>query len=389
MIEKTTGMIWIVVQVIIGYHLFFPIVLLLFNQVFGKKVHQKPKESKQANFAIIVTAYEETFLLPAVVKSILEQSYTNFTVYLVADKCDITHLIFDDSRVIVLKPEKTIASNTGSHHYAFNHFIKKHDYVTIVDSDNILKPNYLSELLNSLSLGFKAVQGLREAKNLDTTVACLDAARDIYYHYYDGEQLFKSGSSATLAGSGMAFEADLYNQFLIENKVSGAGFDKVLQNWLVKQDIRIAFNSKAIVFDEKTSQSDQLIKQRSRWINTWFKYFSYGFGLILKGIKNFSVNQLIFGLVLLRPPLFIFLLLSLIAMIINYVLGLNYVIWLLGFASFIIGFLLALFNSKTDQKIYHSLIGIPKFMFYQVISLTKIKRANQISAATKHQKNNQ
>jgi cellulose synthase/poly-beta-1,6-N-acetylglucosamine synthase-like glycosyltransferase len=288
--------------------------------------------------------------------------------------------------VIVLKPETTIASNTGSHHYAYNHFIKKHDFVTIVDSDNILDPNYLKEILNSLSLDFRAVQGLREAKNLDTTVACLDAARDIYYHYYDGEQLFKSGSSATLAGSGMAFETDLYHQFLIENKVSGAGFDKVLQNWLVKQNIRIAFNPDAIVFDEKTSNSDQLVKQRSRWINTWFKYFTYGFGLIIKGIKHLSINQFIFGLVLLRPPLFIFLLLSLISMVINFVFGLNYVIWLAGFTFFIAGFLLALINSNTDQKIYNSLIGIPKFMFYQIVSLSKIKVANKISVATKHQK---
>lgn len=387
MIEKTIGILWIVVQVIIGYHLFFPIVLLLFNQVFGKKVHQKPKELKQANFAIIVTAYEETVFLHAVIESILKQSYFNFTVYLVADKCDITNLIFDDSRVIVLKPETIIASNTGSHHYAFNHFINKHDFVTIVDSDNILDLNYLKEILNSLSLDFRAVQGLREAKNLDTTVACLDAARDIYYHYYDGEQLFKSGSSATLAGSGMAFEADLYQQFLIENKVSGAGFDKVLQNWLVKQNIRIAFNPDAIVFDQKTSNSDQLVKQRSRWLNTWFKYFSYGFGLIIKGIKNLSINQFIFGLVLLRPPLFIFLILSLISMVINFALGLNYVIWLAGFIFFIAGFLLALINSKADQKIFNSLIGIPKFIFYQMVSLSKIKVANKISVATKHQKN--
>ena len=386
MIEKTIDNFWIVAQLLIGFHLVFPIVLLMYNQVFGKKVNQKTKGLKQANFAVIVTAYEETFFLPSVIESILKQSYTNFTIYLVADKCDITHLIFDDPRVIVLKPETTIGSNTGSHSYAINHFIKKHNYVTIVDSDNILDSDYLIEILKTLSLDFKAVQGLRDAKNLDTTVACLDAARDIYYHYYDGEQLFKSGSSATLAGSGMAFETNLYHQFLKQHKVSGAGFDKVLQNWIVKQNIRIAFNPNAIVFDQKTSQSDQLVKQRSRWINTWFKYFNYGFGLVFKGIKNLSINQFIFGLVLLRPPLFIFLILSIIALGVNFILGLNYVIWLLGFTTFILGFLLALINSKTDVKIYKSLIGIPKFMFYQLVSLSKIKVANKISVATKHQK---
>ena len=178
MIEKTIDNFWIVAQLLIGFHLVFPIVLLMYNQVFGKKVNQKTKGLKQANFAVIVTAYEETFFLPSVIESILKQSYTNFTIYLVADKCDITHLIFDDPRVIVLKPETTIGSNTGSHSYAINHFIKKHDYVTIVDSDNILDSDYLIEILKTLSLDFKAVQGLRDAKNLDTTVACLDAAKN-------------------------------------------------------------------------------------------------------------------------------------------------------------------------------------------------------------------
>jgi ABC-type Na+ efflux pump permease subunit len=108
--------------------------------------------------------------------------------------------------------------------------------------------------------------------------------------------------------------------------------------------------------------------------------------LIVKGIKNLSINQFIFGLVLLRPPLFIFLILSIIALGVNFILGLNYVIWLLGFITFILGFLLALINSKTDVRIYKSLIGIPKFMFYQLVSLSKIKVANKISVATKHQK---
>ena len=90
----------------------------------------------------------------------------------------------------------------------------------------------------------------------------------------DGKILFKSGSSATLAGSGMAFKSDLYSSFLKQNKVSGAGFDKVLQAWLLNQNLRIAFNEKAVVYDEKTSHSDQLVKQRPK---SWRKLRSAAF----------------------------------------------------------------------------------------------------------------
>lgn len=377
---------WIVLQIVIGFHLFFPLLLLLFSKLKANKLQTGNYINQNLNFAVIITAYEETINLPQVIGAILKQTHQNFTVYLVADKCDTSSLFFDDEKIIVLTPPKVIGSNTGSHAYAFQNFKQKHDAVTIIDSDNIVEPNYLSEIKKSFENGFRAVQGLRAAKNLDTDYACLDAARDIYYHFYDGEVLFKSGSSATLAGSAMAFETDLYLNFLSTNKVSGAGFDKVLQAYIVNQDIRIAFNKNAILYDQKTTHSDQLVKQRSRWINTWFKYFSYGFGLIAKGFKNSSANQLIFGVVLLRPPLFIFLLLSVMATVVNLVLGLNYWIWLLGFVAFVIGFITALKSSNTDKKIYASLVNIPKFIFFQLLSLSKVRVANKVSVATKHQK---
>lgn len=385
---QSIELIFLVLQIAIGFHLFFPLALLIFSKISGGVKTNKPDwENHELDFALIVTAYEETFHLPQVVDSILKQAYQNYLIYIVADKCDISNLHFDDNRVVVLKPEQVIASNTGSHEYALNHFKRAHQVITIIDSDNIVHPNYLKALSQKFKLGFTAVQGIREAKNLNTTYACLDAARDIYYHFYDGKILSLAGSSATLSGSGMAFDSKLYESFLKQNKVSGAGFDKVLQYWLLKQNITIAFTDEAIVYDEKTSQSDQLVKQRSRWINTWFKYFKYGFKLIYYGIKNLSINQFLFGLVLLRPPLFIFLLLSLFALATNIFIDANFWIWIIGFISFIVSFFIALFSSETDKRVFASLVSIPKFIFFQILSLTKIRKANSISVATKHSVN--
>jgi len=226
---------------------------------------------------------------------------------------------------------------------------------------------------------------LRAAKNLDTTYARLDAARDIYYHYYDGKMLFGAGSSATLSGSGMAFTTALYIKCLGHLDITGAGFDKVLQNAILNLDLRIAFAEDAIVYDEKTTGTDQLVNQRARWINTWFRYFSLGFGLLFSGLTRPSWNQFMFGLVLLRPPLFIFLIISLGFFLINLFISIPVaLLWLAGLAIFVSGFLIALFNSPTDKRIFDSLKNIPAFMFYQVLSLIKAKRANQISIATKH-----
>ncbi|MFY8003213.1 MAG: glycosyltransferase, partial [Chitinophagaceae bacterium] len=215
--------------------------------------------------------------------------------------------------------------------------------------------------------------------------ACIDAARDIYYHFYDGEILFEAGSSATLAGSGMAFTVQLYKDCLGHLDITGAGFDKVLQNAIVSRKERIAFTKKAIVYDEKTSQSDQLVKQRARWINTWFKYNKFGLGLLAKGLANFNLNQWLFGLFLLRPPLFLFLLVGVLLTGLNIFINPTlFYVWIAGFGCFVLGFILAIFRKDTDPKIIQSLWSIPKFVFYQVLSLLKARKANQYSVATQH-----
>lgn len=377
-------LLWLLVQILIGYNLVLPLLIFLIYLVVPKS--RKVKEvAEVADYAIIVTAYEQTHTLPPVVASILKLNYKNFLIYIVADKCDISNLNFNDDRVVLLRPEETLSSNTRSHFYAIHRFKRPHNRITIIDSDNLVEPDYLDELNIYFDNGYSAVQGVRNAKNLDTVYACLDAARDIYYHFYDGKILFEAGSSATLAGSGMAFTTSLYRECLENLDITGAGFDKILQKEIVVRGNRIAFAEKAILYDEKTSRSDQLVKQRARWINTWFRYFKFGFQLVWKGITEFNWNQFLFGLVLLRPPLFIFLLLSVLFMCVDILISpMQSLIWLIGFVIFIAGFLFALLMSHTDKRIYQSLWGIPTFIFFQVLSLLKVRKANEISVATQH-----
>jgi cellulose synthase/poly-beta-1,6-N-acetylglucosamine synthase-like glycosyltransferase len=378
--------VWIAVQIGVGYNLIFPLVLYLAWLLSKHPVTVDSPVVENLDYAIIVTAYGETGMLTTVVNSILKADYQNYLIYIVADNCDIEGLTFPDPRVCLLRPPQVLASNTRSHLYAMNHVKRVHDVVTIVDGDNLVHESYFKQLNIVFSKGFSAVQGTRAAKNLEGTIACLDAARDIYYHFYDGKVLFEIGSSATLAGSGMAFKFDLYRSFLNENEIIGAGFDKVLQSWLLLKEYRIAFNDKAIIFDQKTSRPDQLVQQRSRWINTWFRFSALGFKLLGAGLHKLNKNQILFGIVLLRPPLFLFLLGSLFFLGVNIVLGFNQYVtaWSIAFLLFILAFAIALVHGNADKRIYKSLVQIPKFVLYQLISLLNVRKANRVSIATKH-----
>lgn len=377
--------IWFLIQILIGYNLLTPTFLAICYFLSSKRKYQSIVNHKN-DYAIIVTAYQQTSLLPSVVQSLLKLNYNNYLIYIVADNCDITNLNFDDPKVILLKPPSVLASNTRSHLYAIANFKRDHEILTIIDSDNLTDPEYLNELNTCFAQGFEAVQGIRKAKNLNTNYACMDAARDIYYHFYDGEVLFKLGSSATLAGSGMAFKTALYKTCFENYDLTGAGFDKVLQAKILLLGKRIAFAPRAIVFDEKTTNANQLVNQRSRWINTWFKYSIFGFHIILKGLTRMDINQLLFGLIVVRPPLFMFILLSVLCLIINlFISPVFAVIWVIAFIMFMIGFYIPLRFYKADPRIYNSLVNIPKFIYFQLVSLFYAKNANKRSIATKHQ----
>ena len=375
---------WILVQIVIGYHLILPMFLYILRAFITRK-KKTVQTTSTADYAIIVTAYEQTNLLPSVVESILKLNYQNYLIYIVADKCDISNLNFSDPKVILLRPETTLSNNIKSHFYAIDRFKRQHDRVTIIDSDNLVHPEYLNMLNPFFDTGYQAVQGVREAKNLNTHYACLDAARDIYYRLIDNKVLFEIGSSATLSGSGMAFTTSLYKDCLESANIDGAGFDKVLQFEILKRNHRIAFAEEAIVYDEKTSRPEQLVKQRARWINTWFKYFDLGLKMTAMGIFKFNWNQFIFGVILMRPPLFILLILSFLCFTIDLALFPYMALtWLLALTIFISMFFVAFSYFKADEIIYRSLINAPKFIFYQLAALLKSKNANQLSVATKH-----
>ncbi|SMC95985.1 glycosyltransferase [Pedobacter africanus] len=372
------------VQVLVAASLMFPFLLYLFN-FFRKKFRAGIAASSDPDYAVIVTAYQQTGLIPAVVDSILKSNYQNYMVYVVADACDISGLNFSDERVVVLRPEETLSSNTRSHFYAIRNFKRAHEYLTIIDSDNLVEPDYFNELNKYFLNGFIAVQGVRKAKNLNTSYACLDEAGDMYYRFIDRKLLFESGSSASLAGSGMAFTTAFYRECLELLNIEGAGFDKVLQMEILNRGMRIAFAETAVVYDEKTSKSDQLVNQRARWINTWFKYAGKGIVLAIRGLANLNWNQFLCGLVFSRPPLFIVAALTMLSIIIDFFIFPEFLLlWLAAVLCFLFIFFKALSYFKAPRVIYTALSRIPVFMFLQVISLFKAKRANQISTATVH-----
>ena len=385
MLYSIIHIIWIIIQACVAITLIFPVISYFIYLISNKRLKTFDKKIAVNDYAIIVTAYKHTGNLVHVVDSLLKINHPNYTIYLVADDCPEFEDTFHNEKVVVLKPVIPFANQVKSHFFAIENFVRPHTLLTIIDSDNLVEPNYLHALDKYFDAGYEAVQGIRKAKNLDTQYACIDAVNEIYYLFYDRKILFGIGSSCMLSGSGMAFTVSLFKECMGTLNSSGAGFDKILQKQILQRGCRIAFAKEAIVYDEKTANKEQLVKQRARWNNTWFRYFKYGFFLMAEGVKNFSINRFLFGFLLTRPPLFILIIISFFIFVIN--LFINFYaagIWVILFLIFIGGFFLALKKSDTDKRIYQALVHIPKFMWMQILSLLKAKKANEFSVATEH-----
>jgi cellulose synthase/poly-beta-1,6-N-acetylglucosamine synthase-like glycosyltransferase len=112
-------------------------------------------------------------------------------------------------------------------------FKKKHDAVIILDSDNLIHPQFLQVMNNHFRKGYRVVQCDFKPKNTDTVYARMDAIGDMFNFFIDREARMRLGISASIWGSGVAIDYDLYNEVEYNNFLGG--FDKKLQAHLVQR----------------------------------------------------------------------------------------------------------------------------------------------------------
>jgi len=373
-------------QIVWGAFLLLPVL----NNTFASLIKKDQKQTMIPNefdYGIIITVYKNLQQAIPLVESLLNQSYNKSKVYLVADRCEDSGLEFESDKVKILFPKIPLNSKVKSIEYAVKNFDRPHDNLIIFDADNLAHPHFVKEINNYFQKGFLAVQGLRSAKNLNSSYSGLDALGEMFYNRIDRYSLYKLGASSTLAGSGMAFNVELYLK-LMKGKIVLGGFDKILQGELVNNNYRIAFAKKAITFDEKVSNGTELKQQRTRWLHAYFKYVHYGITSFFAGIKGLNFNKFYFGLNHMRPPLFILGSLSFLSMISNlFVFPLGVLIWMLLGLLFVFNIFWVMKLENADKKLWSSLKMIPKFFVSQFKSLLNFKTASKKFIVTNHSQN--
>lgn len=369
-------------------------VILLFIRLLLKLFRSEPPPllptgaRKQYHFGIIITAHRETTFIPPIIDSLLRQTYPFYNVYVVADDCDISELKFDDPRIHVLRPPVALNTNSKSIDYAVEHFADTDSFLVIFDPDNLVHPGFLEEMNTWHNRGMKVVQGNLLSKNTGNKYEKMDSCGVLFNNFVDRDMRSLLGLSINIWGSGISIDKALYQKISFDNRCWKGGFDKQMQLEIAKAVPRIAYARKAILFDEKISDGRNLENQRTRWINSYFKFLKGSVNLLFTGIKKMDFNILYFGYNLVRPPYFLLISLAALFIALDFSEGHPQmaIAWLISVALFILSFVLIVLIQTSNKNILKGIFYMPLFFYHQLISFLQLKKSRNSILKTDHSK---
>ena len=258
--------LWCIIACSVAYVVFFAIISLFYDKEDRIAIHAAALKNEMARFLILYPAYKEDSVIINAVEQFLLQEYptTHYTVAVISDHMQPeTNDILRKMPITLLTPTFEKSSKAKAMQYAINEVQGKFDNVVILDADNVVRPDFLSQL-NVLCTIYDAIQCHRCAKNANNDVAVLDGASEEINNTIFRKAHNRLGLSSALIGSGMCFKYELFKENVFQ--LTTAGEDREMEALLLRQEVFIKYAPEIHVFDEKVSSQDNFQRQRMRWM---------------------------------------------------------------------------------------------------------------------------
>jgi len=282
--------LWVIILGSVAYVAFFAIISLFYEKEDRIAIHASALSNKMNKFLILYPAYNEDRVIINAVEHFLEQDYPrdHYTVAVISDHMqpetnDYLHTL----PITLLTPTFEKSSKAKAMQYAINEVEGNFDNVVILDADNVVRPEFLSQL-NVLCTVYEAIQCHRCAKNADNDVAVLDGASEEINNTIFRKAHNRLGLSSALIGSGMCFSYKLFKENVF--KLSTAGEDREMEALLLHQEVFIKYAPDIHVFDEKVSSQDNFQRQRMRWMTAQIQSLLSNLPKIPKAIIHGKIN---------------------------------------------------------------------------------------------------
>jgi len=258
--------LWFVMAGSVFYVVFFAIISLFYEKEDRIAIHAAALSNRLNKFLILYPAYKEDKVIINAVKQFLLQKYPKdlYNVIVISDHMQPeTNKQLSKLPITLLQPTFEKSSKAKAMQYAIENVNNNYDNVVILDADNVVRHEFLSQL-NVLCSVYDAIQCHRCAKNANNDVAVLDGASEEINNTIFRKAHNRLGLSSALIGSGMCFKYELFKENVF--KLTTAGEDREMEALLLHQGVFIKYASEIHVFDEKVSNQDNFQRQRMRWM---------------------------------------------------------------------------------------------------------------------------
>jgi len=393
-----TALLWIiqVIQLFLLIPLTLAVFYILIYAFAGLFYRQKPYGAATVvrKIAVLIPGYKEDEVIVDVARQALKQDYPQdcYDVVIIADSFQPETLAeLRKLPIIVIEVKFDKSTKSKALNKAMEQLSAQYDIAVVLDADNIMAKDFLTKVNATFEGNFVAVQGHRKAKNMETSLAVLDAiSEEINNHIFrKGHRVL--GLSSAIIGSGMAFRYSFFKEMMLGVTAIG-GFDKEIELKMLKDGYKIAYLDDAAVYDEKVQKAEVFSNQRRRWLSAQLIYFSRDFlsaakSLILHGNIDYFDKAIQF----IQPPRI--LLLGLVLIFGSVFMSVNLMItgslclfycWLFVMTGCILAFIFSIPLTFYTMSTLKAIGSLPKGMLLMLGSLLKIKGANKQFIHTKH-----
>ena len=258
----------LVCNILLSAYSMYNIILALFSL---RRTHRTPFPEARHRFAFLVAARNEEAVIGNLVESLRQQHYPPdlFDIIVVPNNCsDRTRHVAERAGASILNCDDPIHSKGDVLNFAFPELSRpeySYDAICVVDADNLVHPDFLLAMNQSLQSGSLVAQGYRDSKNpVDTGIS---GSYSIYFWMIDrflSGARKKAGLSAPIGGSGFMISTALIRQ-MGDMKFVTMTEDMELCVFCYLAGARVDWVPGAVVYDEQPLTFIQSWKQRQRW----------------------------------------------------------------------------------------------------------------------------
>ena len=266
-----------------SYQFFYVAVALLKRKKFTCR-------NENHRIAVLIAARNEENVIGQLLDSIHAQKnypMDHVDIYVGADNCtDDTARVARERGAIVFERHDTVHVGKG---YVLNEMLKRikrtgrkhYDAYLVLDADNILDPNFISEIEKVYSGGYEIVTCYRNSKNYgDNWISAGYALWFLREAQYLNNARMRLGSSCAVSGTGFLFSDGVleacggWNFFLLTEDIEFSIVNAI-------EGEKIGYCGTAVLYDEQPETFRQSWTQRMRWSKGFYQVnWKYGKALI-------------------------------------------------------------------------------------------------------------